>query len=391
MNPRVDLHLGDCLDVLRTLPSGSVDAVVTDPPAGIGFMGKTWDKPGVLGVSGGRAMPATMASRNPICKACRKHVRGKPPRPVCSCESPDIDTSVGVVRERTLFIDFLTERMAEARRVTKVGGYALVWALPRTSHWTGMALEDAGWVIRDRVTHLFGSGFPKGKACLKPAAEDWWLAWNPAKHVTPLNIDDCRIPTSGESLDGGRVSTKTDGWDRPWKHDSEAVAQARERIGVNVEKAERLGRWPANVTHDGSDEVLEAFAAFGESVSRKGKPRGSESPGVGWGMTKTGSEYDDTGSAARFFYCAKASPADRGEDNTHPTVKNTELMRWLIRLATQPGEVVLDAFMGSGSTGKAAVIEGRSFIGMEQNPEYLEIARRRIAAAFDEMPLFARG
>jgi DNA modification methylase len=106
---------------------------------------------------------------------------------------------------------------------------------------------------------------------------------------------------------------------------------------------EQLGRWPANLIHDGSDEVV--------------------------GLT---------GNSARFFYCAKASKADRNEGNTHPTVKPTDLMRYLCRLVTPPGGIVLDPFMGSGSTGKAAMLDGFRFIGIEREAEYLEIAKQRM-------------
>ena len=320
--PSVTLHLGDCLDVLRSLPDRSVDAVVTDPPAGISFMGKGWDSD-----HGGRDR----------------------------------------------WVEWLAVRMSDARRVAKPGSYALVWALPRTSHWTGWALEEAGWAIRDRVSHLFGTGFPKGKASLKPACEDWWLAWNPTKRVKPLGIDRCRIPAPEGLTSGGQMTPKTrntyaqDAWTKAW---------------VKPRSQEHpLGRWLANVTHDGSDEVMEAFAAFGESKSRIGKPRGSAAPGVGWGMTKTGAEYDDAGTPARFFYAAKASKADRGEDNTHPTVKNTVLMRWLCRLIAEPGDIILDPFAGSGSTLVAAIAEGMNAVGIERDPEYHAIAQRRIADA----------
>jgi hypothetical protein len=148
----------------------------------------------------------------------------------------------------------------------------------------------------------------------------------------------------------------------------------------NLNAGEALGRWPANVCHDGSDEVLSRFAAFGEGRSRVGKPRGSAEPGEGWGMTKTGAEYDDAGSPSRFFYCAKASKKDRDEGNNHPTVKPTALMQWLCRLITPPGGVILDPFMGSGSTGKAATRGGFGFIGIEQDEKYMAIAKTRVRA-----------
>jgi site-specific DNA-methyltransferase (adenine-specific) len=144
-----------------------------------------------------------------------------------------------------------------------------------------------------------------------------------------------------------------------------------------------LGRWPANLIHDGSEEVVGLFPQNTSPAPRKTKRSPDAGTRNGYG-TFAGQEevvigYGDSGSAARFFYCAKASKADRGGENTHPTVKPTELMRYLCRLVTPPGGVVLDPFMGSGSTGKAAALEGFRFIGIEREAEYLEIARGRIS------------
>lgn len=338
MSDRIRLIQGDCLEVMKGMADASVDAVVTDPPAGIGFMGKEFDRD-----RGGRVQ----------------------------------------------WVAWLCECLAEARRVSKPGSYLLCWALPRTSHWTGTAIEDAGWVIRDRVSHLFGTGFPKSKACLKPAMEDWWLAWNPAKYVTPLNIDACRIPAPEGLTSGGQCTPKqrntytqdewTMNWDKPRSLEQPA------------------GRWPSNCTHDGSPEVMEAFAAFGERVS--GSRADGVRKGMGWYANSNEPRPDylngdggpaiesSSGSAARFFYCAKASKSDRGDGNTHPTVKNTELMRWLCRLITPPGGTILDPFAGSGSTLIAAEAEGFDGIGIEQSAEYHKIASDRIAAAENAMPL----
>ena len=327
ITPAATLHLGDCLDVLRSLPDGSVDAVVTDPPAGIAFMGKGWDTD-----HGGRDR----------------------------------------------WVERLAARMAEALRVAKPGAYAFVWALPRTSHWTALALEEAGWIIRDRVSHLFGSGFPKGKACLKPACEDWWLAWNPAKRVKPLGIDRCRI--EGGSTLTRHVEPPT--WSGGWS--------SEDRKGYTT--GSTLGRWPANVTHDGSGEVLQAFAAFGSKGGNFCPAQASGSNAVYGKIAARSSDdvggFGDTGTAARFFYCAKASKADRGEGNTHPTVKNTALMRWLCRLIARPGDNMLDPFAGSGSTLVAAISEGMDAIGIERDPEYHAIAMRRINEALGAHPLF---
>jgi site-specific DNA-methyltransferase (adenine-specific) len=276
---------------------------------------------------------------------------------------------------------------------------------------------------------------------LKPALEPITVARKPLsgtvaanvlEHGTgAINIDGCRVPPNGDKLSGGHCSSgqqMSGGWERPWMKDPEAVAANAERSRASVEKSESLGRFPANLIHDGSDEVLSCFPKT--EPSRKGKPRGSKTSGDGWGMTKTGSEYDDKGTAARFFYCTKASKRDRNEGledidlkssankehwfqrvcskcgifqrgdevcqdedncpkewinppkkNNHPTVKPTDLMRYLVRLVTPPNGTVLDPFMGSGSTGKACMVEGFDFIGIELDEDYVEIARARIEAA----------
>jgi hypothetical protein len=342
VSPTVELHLGDCLSVLRTLPDASVDAVVTDPPAGIAFMGKGWD----------------------------------------------------TFRVRSRFIDFLTPRLAECLRVARPGSYMLCWAIPRTSHWTATAIEDAGWIVRDRVSHIFGTGFPKGKACLKPAVEDWWLAWKPAKKVTPLGIDRCRIVAA----DGVPKFT----------HRGEPTVNAygNGKNGSNRtgEIDDRTGRWPAHLvlSHSpGCNGVCEPGCPVrlldeqgGERTSGGGKRRPNAWQSVNayeFSRAPSGAhDYErdaSSGGASRFFYCPKASRADRGADNRHPTVKSTDLMRWLLRLIATPGDVVLDPFMGSGSTGKAAALEGMGFVGIEGEPEYYKVAEVRIAAERDKLAL----
>jgi hypothetical protein len=257
---------------------------------------------------------------------------------------------------------------------------------------------------------------------LKPALEPITLARKPPigtiaanvlEHGTGgLNIDGCRIEANGDKLGGGRISTTTDGWDRPWKHDSEAVEACKARGDEAVAKAEHAGRFPANLIHDGSDEVLALFpseAGGGFGVRGKGGSTYANGEGFANTLSETGQAvgYGDSGSAARFFYCAKASRDDRDEGcgafelkaagglsgrndgtlgsitqsrNPHPTVKPTDLMRYLCRLITPPGGIVLDPFTGSGSTGKAAMAEGFRFIGIEREAEYIEIARARISA-----------
>jgi hypothetical protein len=156
-------------------------------------------------------------------------------------------------------------------------------------------------------------------------------------------------------------------------------AEAGETPGVGGHDP-NIGRWPANLIHDGSDEVVGLFPVTGPA--RSGGASGSNANPMSWTEANPTRERmghnDNGGSAARFFYCAKASKADRNEGNTHPTVKPTDLMRYLCRLVTPPGGIVLDPFMGSGSTGKAAMLEGFRFIGIEREAEYLEIAKQRM-------------
>jgi site-specific DNA-methyltransferase (adenine-specific) len=257
--------------------------------------------------------------------------------------------------------------------------------LPRTSHWTATAWENAGWEVRDRIAHLFGTGFPKSANQLKPACEDWWLlrkpligsvANNVLVHGTgAVNIDASRVPYTSESDfenakggNSGSVSCDMDGWG------FKTAKSQSEKISTD-------GRWPANVTHDGSDEVLEAFATFGDKPTGDLKRVNSSIGGNGIYQGGKGGDRNHaggTGTAARFFYCAKASKTERA-GSKHPTVKPVSLMRYLCRLVTPPNGIVLDPFAGTGSTGQAAVDEGFNAILIEQDPEYCTTIRCRLA------------
>lgn len=336
----IELRLGDCLEVMKSLPDGCVDSVVTDPPSGIGFMGKDWDKD-----KGGRGV----------------------------------------------WISWLAERMAECLRLAKPGSRALVWALPRTSHWTATAVEDAGWVIEDRISHLFGQGWPKAKSKLKPAVEDWWLARKPSKGVPPLNIDACRIGHSESIKKTCRTSDKFGG------NDFNGGRPGHFRVGDELSSPSPSGRWPANLVltccgekpHAEGCPVSELDAQTGVLTTHAGTARSRHKAGMYGPETNAGRVLSrgDSGGASRFFYCSKASRKDRGEGNTHPTCKSADLMRWLCRLITPPGGTILDPFAGSGSTFKAAIPEGFSVIGVEINPGYHAIAQRRIADELARHPL----
>jgi hypothetical protein len=219
---------------------------------------------------------------------------------------------------------------------------------------------------------------------LKPALEPITVARKPFKgnvaanvleHGTgALNIDSCRVGTEPVKLN----SYKSHG-----AEGCTTLAEGGTHKGESYMSRESLGRWPANLIHDGSDEVVGLFpyqrnGGANVALTRKAGTATNIMSGTGMSRPTNAAYAGDSGSAARFFYCAKASKADRNEGNTHPTVKPTDLMRYLCRLVTPPGGIVLDPFMGSGSTGKAAMLDGFRFIGIEREAEYLEIAKQRM-------------
>ncbi|MEX3764410.1 site-specific DNA-methyltransferase [Paraburkholderia phenoliruptrix] len=466
------LHLGDCIEVMRSLPDSSIDAVVTDPPYGIRFMGKAWD---------GSDIEARHLKR----KENESHSPGAGPNgghKSIAAEAGKYDLAPQAMRA---FQEFSREWALEAFRVLKPGGHLLSFSSARTYHRMASGIEDAGFELRDQIMWLYGSGFPKslnvakaiesgggrpedirrmtmgegyapsgrGRAnydhgaasamngetggwapttdaarqwegwgtALKPAHEPICVARKPfagtvaanvlAHGVGALNIEACRIETT-ENLKGGAYAETGGRTESAALHGASGMNVAGKTVGR--EFVQPSGRWPANVIHDGSDEVLAAFPDAPGQIARSSSSSERKNQNV-YGAMVRGSggvapRADIETSAARFFYCAKASRADRNEGlgeigpqfkkgttlravevaaaagelkgNTHPTVKPTELMRYLCRLVTPAGGVVLDPFMGSGSTGKAAMLEGFRFVGIDMTPEYVEIARARIGAAW---------
>jgi DNA modification methylase len=389
----IDLIHGDCLAIMRGMPADSVDAVVTDPPAGISFMGAQWDRFGGR-ANGNAARDRAAGNRGPGA--------GLGNQPFAYSGS-----AVSNPGQRAAFVAFLSAALRACLRVLKPGAYGLVWALPRTSHWTATACEDAGFEVRDRIAHLFGTGFPKGKGCLKPAVEDWWLVRKPGPRVLPLGIDGCRIRAAGPTARPPLSTNKHEGYRRPWNDDAESRAACEARREEAHEKRDGIGRYPANLVLSHADgcngacvegcPVAALDAQAGErpgmkrTILRRGATTGTSIGGHGtYGENPPQDAlagYGDTGGASRFFYVAKASRADRGEGNGHPCVKSTALMEWLIKLVCPPGGVVLDPFAGSGSTGVAALRCGRGFVGVERDAGYHAIAERRLAEA--RGPLFA--
>ena len=370
----MDIFHGNCLDHMLFMEDNSVDAIVTDPPYGLSFMGKKWDY-----------------------------------------DVPGVDI------------------WTECLRVLKPGGHLLAFAGTRTQHRMAVRIEDAGFEIRDMIAWVYGSGFPKSldvsKALDKVAGAErevvgidhryvgmsdrakralgtiapgksqgfvgdpsqitapatdaarQWQGWGTALKPALEPVTVARKPligtVAGNVLTHGTGALNIDGCrvgDEPTTR-IQGVAEIGFHGGnyaPGLQTGSEMGRWPANLIHDGSDEVLAAF------------PHAS-------GAVAPSDQRDGGGSAARFFYCAKASKKDRNEGlhadlearngNHHPTVKPTDLMAYLCRLVTPPGGLVYDPFMGSGSTGKAAVREGLRFAGSEMQAEYITIARARIAAA----------
>jgi site-specific DNA-methyltransferase (adenine-specific) len=410
---RFNLFKGDSRQVLPLMKDNSIDSVVCDPPYELGFMGKSWD-------------------------------------------------STGIANDPQLWKEVL--------RVLKPGGHLLAFSGSRTYHRMAVAIEDAGFEIRDQIMWVYGSGFPKSHniskgidkaagaerevvgetrrgaqsestgrygawgdgitptapataeakqwqgwgTALKPAHEPIVLARKPVEGTVANNV--LTFGVGGINIDGTRVGSEggsTRG-DKPSTHLSPSGAF---NTGHDILKL-NAGRFPANFIHDGSYEVVELFP---NTVPSKAAPRKGTNPNpMDWGNERADGNIikghnDLGGSAARFFYCAKASKRDRNEGcdefqerqvvtfatangtsgkpssisegrdtknrNHHPTVKPTDLMQYLCRLITPPNGTILDPFLGSGSTGKAAMYEGFNFVGIELTEEYLPIAKARIEFA----------
>jgi site-specific DNA-methyltransferase (adenine-specific) len=270
----------------------------------------------------------------------------------------------------------------------------------RTWHRLASAIEDAGFEVRDSIAWLYGSGFPKSLnlpdgrgTALKPAFEPIVVGRKPlagtvAQNVTEhgtgaLNIDGCRIATSDKLTGSGSPPLRFKGANSRPFHETAAPR------GANQHEA---GRWPANVALDESAaaELDQQSGTRTSGLMRAGTPRANRGGYSGPMPTATGADtYGDIGGASRFFYTAKASADERPEVDgiRHPTVKPLSLMRWLVRLVTPPGGIVLDPFAGSGTTAEACVLEHLRCIAIEREASYLPLIVARltkpIAVGFD--------
>lgn len=287
---------GDCIEVMRTMDAESVDSIVTDPPYGLGFMGKKWD-----------------------------------------------DLPPG------------REWAEECLRVLKPGGHMLAFGGTRTWHRLATAIEDAGFEMRDSIAWLYGSGFPKHRANLKPAFEPVVMARKPFKGS--LTTNESVHGTGALSIEAARIAGGS-------------------------------GRWPTNVILDESQTaILDQQSGVRKSGGKSGIQNVPKFGGATYndfptqiGQATTGRSFGDVGGASRFFYCAKATKQERPvvEGVAHPTVKPVSLMRWLVRLVTPDGGAVLEPFAGSGATVEACILEGFNVIAIECEAEYLPLIAARI-------------
>jgi DNA modification methylase len=386
-DPFVTVYHGDCLDILPVLPDGSVQAVVTDPPYGLDFMGKAWDSfdrsPRRVAGTGGTQAPF-------------------------GSHSVRLDAARGAA-----FQEWCARWVRECLRLLTPGGHLVVFGGTRTWHRLAGAIEDGGFEIRDSIAWLYGSGFPKSldvaKAMgvsggrwhgwgtgLKPAFEPIIVARKPLAGTvamavqcfgtSALHIDVCRVPASS----------------RPPRIEHRKATYGKNGLGSDPHPAGLTdqGRWPPNVvlTHATScEDGCVVGCPVGELDAQSGILRSGANPTrrhtdvfrdcyghFAGSVSPRPIRGSDQGTAARFFpafrWQAKASRAERPHvgGSAHPTVKPLQLMRWLVRLVTPSGGLVLDPFLGSGTTAEAARLEGFRCIGIEREADYLPLIRARL-------------
>jgi site-specific DNA-methyltransferase (adenine-specific) len=440
------IFCGDCLEIMKEIDSHSIDAIITDPPYGLVSIQKRFGKEG--------------------CSPAKYGKDGSFARLSGGFMGKQWDGSG---------IEYNVDMWKECYRILKPGGYLLSFGGSRTYHRMACAIEDAGFEIRDMIEWIYGSGFPKsldvGKAvdklqgnerewisespfkasdiaerasegkcqtgrtthpditkgtskwegwgtALKPAHEPICMARKPLSEKTVaenvlkygtggINIDACRIEHNEPEI----LTNRQKDMGQSWNSENTGLRNNP----TNIASANVNGRFPANLIHDGSDEVLEIFpnvktGSTGGGTNKFGGMFGSGKP------TTSPYREGDSGSASRFFYCAKASKSEREHGcekldakiggsmmantgdvmvlggaslsgnhkqkqlskNNHPTVKPLSLMKYLIKLVTTENAIVLDPFLGSGTTAIAAKQLNRNYIGIELSEEYCKIAYNRI-------------
>jgi len=348
----------DCINTMARMPDNFIDAIVTDPPYGTSFMSKKWDNiPGV-------------------------------------------------------------EIWKDCLRILKPGGHLLAFVGTRTQHRTICNIEDAGFEIRDIIAWVYGSGFPKNlnisKAIQKHEGIELYDTGVISKISRPnIKEDLYKSGKVGKNFTIKHVTTlrakQWEGWGTNLKPALELIVIARKPLsektiaenvlkwgtgGLNINECriktnKQHDRFPANLIHDGSDEVMELFPETKSGLMKKGTKRlnSVNKNKICYGEYKSDNTFNDTiddeGSAARFFYCAKASKADRGKYNIHVTVKPVKLIKYLIKLVTKVNGLVYDPFIGSGTTAISARMINRNYIGSEIDEDYIKISEKRLSNVID--------
>jgi DNA modification methylase len=391
--PGGTVHHSDCSDILTALESDSIDGVCTDPPYHLRSMSN---------LSGA---------------------------PKTRQEGPHQRLTKGFMNQQWDGGDIAFRRdvWLECFRVLKPGAYMTVFGAPRTCHSLASAIEDSGFEIHDMIIWLYGSGFPKSKN-ISRAIENHLAYANTRCAIRMVSthqpgehgVESLSIP-AGPYVAKSPEAVAWEGWGSALKPAYEPILLCRKPLigtlaenvlmhgvgGINIDasrvrapdvnalaanrdramttdmrgvpctsQGSPLGRWPANVLHDGSDEVMDAFAIFGNHPSCKSPSKARPEGSIFRGRRCQGNLPMDDGGIARFFYCAKANKKDRC-GSMHPTVKPLALMRYLLKLIIPPNGTVLDPFAGSGTTGQAAVELGFNPILIEREAEYIaDIVRR---------------
>ena len=403
-----ELFERDCIDGMKELEADSIHAVITDPPYGLEFMGKEWD---TFKETGDSKLLGNVKEEGGF----------------SGCDvKPGFKVLPRYNSDSLQYQKFTTDWATEAFRVLKPGGYLLSFGGTRTYHRMTCGIEDAGFDIRDCVMWLYGSGFPKGlnigkkvigwegwNTNLKPAVEPIVMARKPFKgsvvdnvlqHDTGgINIDACRIDTE-EKL--GRKLSKRE--EASSVNCYEWSKRPNPKRGEFIDNTKGLGRYPSNVIIDEfvAGEI-DKQSGITESKPHKGDGKKLDTRNQGWGFKRLSCDIQDKGGASRFFYVPKVSAEERNMGcgklekkanrvnapreneeiktshfmaNHHPTVKPLELMRYLVKMVTREGHMVLDPFVGSGSTLIACKQLGRDYVGFEKDPNYVKIANARLKA-----------
>lgn len=431
---RVRLMRGDCRQALAALPDNSVDSIVTDPPYALESIRKRF--------GGANAAPAKHGTDGAFARASRGFMGQQ-------WDTGDVAFDAGF--------------WAECLRVLKPGGHLLAFSGTRTYHHMAVAIDDAGFEVRDQMAWAYGTGFPKnhnvskaidkhlgaerqkvrldasqvanlkarqdsrpfieaakergyhevaGDIAATPEAaewDDWGTALKPAWEPICVGRKPLMVPNDQGVLRPASVAENVLYWGVGGLNIGGCRISAEKTTGWGGKDGEARpvdGRFPANILHDGSDEVMDAFPSAAGQQRSVGPEYGSKaSKGIygDFGPRDTCEPRGDGGSAARFFYSAKADADDR-LDFAHPTVKPVDLMRWLVRLVTPKHGVTLDPFAGTGTTGHAAFWEGCNAILCEREAEYQGYIEKRMAlvlagpderkrarteaAPSDDLPLF---